>query len=480
MSEHGVVECVVYRSLSGLRGHVQVPGDKSLTHRAVLFGSIALGTSQVRTKCLGRDNFASIRVMQQLGVNIKGDFPKNLYKLAIDERIENAVCVDGDEALIVIAGRGFNGLSAPNANLSDGVLYCGNSGTTARLLCGILASRNFRVCLTGDHSLSKRPFKRISEPLSKMGACFDGDMLPFQIQGGDLCAIDYFSPKSSAQVKSAIILAGLRASGMVSVIEPTQSRDHTERMLSAMGVEFSQGNDEQGRWRVSISQKPENLSPISVDIPGDFSAAAFFICAGVMFPGSNIVISNVGVNATRTGLLDLLWRMGADISVVNERVMGGEPVADIVVKSSTLHGIDVTACDVVRAIDEIPIFGVVAAVASGVTTIRGAEELRVKESDRLSMIAAFLSSVGCEVQELPDGLVINGMGQTMFNKLNDIRPDITQNHSASWRTSGDHRISMSAAVLELFCYGSANVRDIEAIETSYPDFCAQLQMLCGG
>ena len=448
-----------------LRGDISVPADKSITHRSILFNSIANGKAVVKLSLLGRDNLASLRIMQQLGVRIISRLPSEMYKLAVEEEIKNISQIDGEIGEIEIYGCGYGGLKE-----SSSPLNCGNSGTTARLLCGLLAGMPFRSVLVGDQSLSKRPFKRVTEPLSQMGATFSGSTLPLTIDGGNVSGIAYESPKASAQVKSAILLTGLQAVGETSVTEPYLSRDHTERMLSAMGANICEQQLDDGRWRVRLINESgvTELKSVDVNVPGDFSSAAFFMVAGVIFPESEILIRDVGINPTRLGLYELLKRMGASISFLNQRLIGGEEVADILVRSSNLHGIEVTPADVVMAIDEIPIFSLAAAMAKGTTTIHGAEELRVKESDRLHMISILLSAFGCKCKELDDGLIIEGLAGrpltvhegTSFETL----------RSSSWKTSGDHRISMISAILELLTFGECQIVDFSSIETSFPTF----------
>ncbi|MCB0324794.1 MAG: 3-phosphoshikimate 1-carboxyvinyltransferase [Bdellovibrionales bacterium] len=441
-----------------LQGAVTVPADKSISHRSILFSACANGESHVRASLMGRDNLASIRIMRQLGVRFEGEF--NAQALAMAEEEGIAGFTESGDALcrLRIFGEGFEGLRMPTAALD-----CGNSGTTARLLTGLLAGCEFSATLTGDHSLVKRPFRRVTEPLSQMGASFSGDMLPLTMTGGALKGIEYLSPKASAQVKSAILLAGLRAQGAVSVSESVQSRDHTERMLTAMGCAVRGEETPNGRWLVSLPTEAERLPlrPLDFEVPGDFSAAAFPLVAAAVTPGSEVEILGVGFNPTRIGLYHILRRMGADIEAMNARVVGGEEVVDLRVRYSRLHGVEVTADDVVLAIDEIPILAVAAAFADGETLIAGAEELRVKESDRLAMTAQVLQSFGATVSETPDGLRISG------------KPGLraqAPSEKVAWRTSGDHRIAMSGAVLQYAACGSLNLSDQSAVETSFPGF----------
>jgi 3-phosphoshikimate 1-carboxyvinyltransferase len=337
-------------------------------------------------------------------------------------------------------------------------------------LTGFLAGCPFSCTLSGDESLRSRPFKRVTDPLSQMGACFDGESLPLKIRGGALKGIDYLSPKASAQVKSAILLAGLQASGPVSVVEPWRSRDHTERMLTAMGCEVRGFELENGHWKVELPGEAERrtLSPLEIEVPGDFSAAAFFLVAGTIVPDSQVLIKGVGFNPTRTGLFSILRRMGANIKTYNPRNVGGEEVIDLEVNGAALKGVDVHPEDVVLAIDEIPALAVAAAFAEGVTRISGAEELRVKESDRLKKTAELLKSFSVEVKELPDGLLISGNPALAksFRESGQTVPD----GRTSWRHSGDHRIAMCGAVLEYSLCAEFQLSDAIAVETSFPTF----------
>lgn len=444
-----------------LRGTIQVPGDKSITHRAIMFGAVANGESVITTSILGRDNFATARIMRQLGANMSGKVTSSLLPIAHEEGLTDFTDSKTNFCEIRVRGTGFDGLRAPSA-----VLDCGNSGTTARLLTGLLAGRPFASSFTGDGSLVKRPFKRVAEPLSKMGARFSAEMLPFTLHGGALQGIDYVSPQASAQVKSAILLAGLQAEGNVSVIEPRLSRDHTERMLTAMGCAVVSEELPDGRWRISLPNdaKRGHLNAQQITVPGDFSAAAFFLVAGSVFPQSELVIQSVGLNKTRIGLYNILKRMGASIELQNERSVGGERVVDFHVRATELHGVEVDEEDVVLGVDEIPILLLAAAVAKGRTTIHGAGELRVKESDRLAMTAAIVRSVGLEVEELSDGLTIEGKPELLKQWTGK------RQENAEWKKSGDHRIAMTGALFELLATGNFELPDKTAVETSFPGF----------
>ncbi len=450
-----------------LRGSLSVPGDKSITHRAVLFGALAEGESQIRTSALGRDNLGTMRIMRQLGVTVSGAVQHRLLKMVHEEGLNDFVDSNSELCTIRVQGVGLHGLKP-----SSEPLDCGNSGTTARLLSGILAGQRFASTLVGDASLSKRPFKRVADPLSQMGARFSGDKLPLTIEGGDLRGIEYQSPHASAQVKSAIMLAGLYSTEAVSVTEPRLSRDHSERMLTAMGCEISQRELPNGSWQISLPVRRGPLKPLDIDIPGDFSAAAFFLVAGSVFPDSRVVVEGVGYNPTRIGLLTILQRMGARIAIQNSRQQGGEEVVDFVIETSELHGVELDEQDVVLAIDEIPVFAIAAAAARGRTTVRGAKELRVKESDRISMTVAILKSFGVEVEEFEDGFAVQG-DPMLGRELKDPGTDGKE----PWRVCGDHRISMTGALLELLVTGEMRLDDVAAVETSFPTFLRCLETI---
>jgi 3-phosphoshikimate 1-carboxyvinyltransferase len=452
---------------ASLKSEICIPGDKSITHRSVMFASLASGESHIQTNALGRDNFATIRIFWQLGVSLRLVLSPAMMELAVSEGLsEVSTPHDGEECHLYVEGRGAWHLKKPS-----GVLDCGNSGTTARLICGILAHTDFTSVLTGDHSLQKRPFARISDPLGSMGVAFSGGSMPLEVSGvrvragGKILPRQFELKKASAQVKSAILLAGLHAEGTTRVIEPVTSRDHTERMLRAMGVPLRTANLPDGRYQVEIDGVPSGaLSPLVCKVPGDFSSAMFFIVAGIINRHSGVTIRNVGMNPTRTGALEILKRMGANFEVVQRSEQGGEPVADIVVHSSELRGITIDETDVARAIDEIPVISVAAVFAEGRTEIRGAEELRVKESDRISMTLEVLRSFGASVEEYQDGLGISGdPHRTSFK--NDQSPE-----DAPWKHCGDHRISMCAAILQFTLGFDASIFDFPAVETSFPTF----------
>ncbi|HEX7370087.1 MAG TPA: 3-phosphoshikimate 1-carboxyvinyltransferase [Rhodanobacteraceae bacterium] len=410
-----------------LRGELTLPGDKSISHRAIMLASLASGTSRIRGFLEGEDTRATARIFGQMGARIEAT--------AAGER--------------VVHGVGLHGLHAP----AD-VLDCGNSGTAMRLLAGVLAGQSFDTVLTGDASLCARPMRRVADPLSQMGAVIDTDAEgkpPLRIHGGQsLHGIDYASPIASAQVKSAVLLAGLFADGETQVVEPRPTRDYTERMLTASGwpIDF-----EPGRARVSGGY---SLHAIDIDVPVDFSSAAFFIVAATLVPGSEILLRNVGVNPRRTGLLHVLRAMGADVVEENVHDAGGEPVADLVVRHAPLRGIDVPEEHVADMIDEFPALFVAAAYAEGVTRIRGAAELRVKESDRIEVMAAGLRTLGVRIDETPDGAVIDGGA---------VSGGVVDSH-------GDHRCAMAFAVAAAAADAAVTIYDCANVATSFPDFMA--------
>ncbi|HKZ11365.1 MAG TPA: 3-phosphoshikimate 1-carboxyvinyltransferase [Rhodanobacteraceae bacterium] len=417
----------------GLRGELCVPGDKSVSHRAIMLSALAEGTSRIRGFLEGEDTRATARIFGQMGVRIVAP--------ASGER--------------VVHGGGVRGLHAP-----EGELDCGNSGTAMRLLCGVMAGQVFDSVLTGDASLSKRPMRRVTEPLSTMGArteTTEAGTPPLHVRGGGvLRGIDFASPIASAQVKSAVLLAGLYAEGETFVTEPRPTRDYTERMLHAFGwpVEFRPG-----RVRLSGGHA---LRAVDVEVPADFSSAAFFIVAASVVPDSELLLRNVGMNPRRTGLLHVLRAMGADIMESNARDAGGEPVADLIVRHAPLRGVEVPVAHVADMIDEFPALFVAAACAEGVTTIRGAEELRVKESDRIAVMATGLRALGACIEETPDGAMIEG--GTL--------------HGGTVESHGDHRVAMAFAVAGAAVDGAITIRDCANVGTSFPGF-VELADGCG-
>lgn len=423
----------IARAAGPLHGEIAVPGDKSISHRAVMLASLAQGSSRIRGFLEGADTRATAHAFARMGVQIEAPSP--------GERI--------------VHGVGLHGLQPP-----EGPLDCGNAGTAMRLLCGLLAGQSFDTTLVGDASLSRRPMRRVTGPLARMGASIetgpDGTP-PLRIRGGHaLRGIDFASPVASAQVKSAILLAGLYADGETAVAEPRPTRDYTERMLATFG------------WPVTFTPGRAHLSgghalrATNVDVPADFSSAAFFIVAATLVPGSELVLRAVGMNPRRTGLLQVLRAMGADIAEENRHEAGGEPVADLVIRHASLHGIEVPVEHVADMIDEFPALFVAAARAEGVTTIRGAEELRVKESDRIAVMAAGLRALGARVEETPDGAVI---------EAGALRCGSVEAHA-------DHRCAMAFAVAGAVADGPVTIRDCANVATSFPGF-DELARRCG-
>ena len=422
-----------------LRGTVRVPGDKSISHRALMLGALAVGETRVRGLLEGEDVLATAAAMRAMGADI--------------ERRE-----DGEWR---IHGVGVGGLMQPRAALD-----MGNSGTSTRLLMGLVASHPIVATFVGDASLSKRPMGRVIDPLSQMGADFTaspGGTLPLMVRGlAPAVPIQYRLPVASAQVKSAVLLAGLNAPGITTVIEPVPTRDHSERMLRGFGAELTVEETPEGRV-IRLTGEAE-LKPQSIDVPGDPSSAAFFIVAALIVPGSELTIENVGLNPTRAGLIHVLRDMGGSIEETNLREVGGEPVADLVVRHSPLTGIEIDPAIAASMIDEFPILFVAAALAQGRTVTRGLEELRVKESDRLAAMAAALSAAGAQVEETADGLIIDGTtGEPLRGSAN-----------ARTKTHLDHRIAMSMAVAGLASRDGVEIDDTRPIATSFPEFEALL------
>lgn len=415
-----------------LQGEITVPGDKSISHRAVMFGSLAKGTTRVTHFLQGADCLSTISCFQKMGISI-----------------------ENNPAEILIHGKGLHGLSRPAE-----ILDAGNSGTTTRLISGILSGQDFSVTLTGDASICKRPMKRIITPLSMMGAKINSingnDCAPLSIEGTKLKGIHYDSPVASAQVKSSVLLAGLYADDRTSVTEPYLSRNHTELMLRAFGARI-----ESHETTATIHPEPI-LSAMDIAVPGDISSAAYFIAAGLIVPNSEILIRNVGINETRDGILRVALEMGGDITILNRRENGGEPTADLLVKSSTLHGITIGGEIIPTLIDEIPVIAVMAAYASGQTTIKDAAELKVKESDRIAIVTENLAKMGCDITATDDGMIIRG-GKPL--------------HGASLDSWLDHRIAMSFAIAALTAEGDTHMKDAECVSISYPTFYSDLENL---
>jgi len=408
-----------------LHGRIRVPGDKSISHRSIMLGSLAEGVTEVTGFLEGEDNLATLQAFRSMGVIIEGP----------------------DAGRVTIHGVGKHGLQSPTTEL-----YLGNSGTSIRLLSGLLAAQQFDSTLTGDSSLSKRPMRRVTEPLAAMGAKVDtsaGGTPPLHIHGNaHLKGIDYVMPVASAQVKSCLLLAGLYAEGKTCVTEPAPTRDHTERMLQGFGYPVErQGN------RVCISNEGK-LTATRIDVPADISSAAFFLVGASIAPGSDLLLEHVGINPTRIGVINILRAMGADIELSNEQVVGGEPVADIRVRSSQLRGIRIPEDQVPLAIDEFPALFVAAACADGETILTGARELRVKESDRIQVMADGLQILGIDARPTEDGMVLQA-GNLGSGRVN---------------SHGDHRIAMAFTMAALRAKGTIEIEDCANVKTSFPDF----------
>ena len=426
-------------SITGLKGSVTVPGDKSISHRCIMFGSIADGITEVRNFLQGADCLATIRCFRSLGIEI-----------------------EETDSTVTVHGKGLHGLSAP-----DGILDVGNSGTTTRLLSGILAGQPFESRLSGDESLNSRPMKRIMDPLTQMGARISSipgnGCAPLHIAPSSLHGIHYDSPVASAQVKSCILLAGLYADGETSVTEPSLSRNHTELMLREFGADI-RTTHALDSTRATASIRPcSGLYGQKITVPGDISSAAYFIAAGLIVPDSEILIENVGINPTRAGILKVCEDMGGNITLLNERTEGGEKIADILVKTSSLHGITIEGDIIPTLIDEIPVIAVMAAVAEGTTVIKDASELKVKETDRIETVTDNLKAMGCNVTPTADGMIITG------GKLK----------GASIHTLLDHRIAMAFSIAALVAEGNTKILDSKCVDVSYPAFFQELDALCG-
>ena len=409
-----------------------MPGDKSISHRSVMFGALAKGDTEISNFLRGADCLSTISCFRAMGVDI-------------EEKGEN----------VLVHGKGLRGLRRP-----DGILDCGNSGTTTRLISGILAAQDFDVTLTGDESIQKRPMKRIIDPLSLMGAEIESvrgnGCAPLHITGAPLHGISYSTPVASAQVKSAILLAGLYADGETRVTEPAPSRNHTELMLSSFGADVrTEGTT------VTIRQA-EELYGQKIQVPGDISSAAFFIAAGLLIPGSEILLKNVGVNPTRDGVLRVFRRMGGSIETTALSSGAGEPAADLLVKASRLHGVEISGEEIPSLIDEIPVIAAAACFADGVTVIRDAAELKVKESNRIAAMTENLRAMGADVTETEDGMIIRG-GRPLHRAVIDSR--------------NDHRIAMTFAVAALAAEGETSIPQWDCVNISYPGFLEDLRKL---
>ncbi|WP_077618591.1 3-phosphoshikimate 1-carboxyvinyltransferase [Bacillus sinesaloumensis] len=423
-------------NIAGLNGSIDIPGDKSISHRSIMLGAIAQGKTIVDNFLLGDDCLSTISCFEKLGVKISQD----------NNHVE-------------IEGVGFDGLREPVE-----VLDTGNSGTTTRLMVGLLSGIPIHSCMIGDESIAKRPMKRVTEPLRQMGAKIDGredgNFTPLAIRGGSLEGVHYQSPVASAQVKSSILLAGLNATGTTTVTEPHKSRDHTERMLRAFGVEV-----EENGLTVTI-KGGQKLTGTTIQVPGDISSAAFFLVAGAIVPNSRITLKNVGMNPTRTGIIDVLVKMGARLEIENERVENNEPIADLTIQTSNLKGIEIGGDIIPRLIDEIPVIALLATQADGKTIIKDAGELKVKETNRIDTVVRELSELGAVIEPTDDGMIISGQKKQLTG--GDV-------HS-----HGDHRIGMMLAVAACISNGEVNLTDSESISVSYPSFFEHLNVLIEG
>lgn len=417
-------------SITGLKGSISVPGDKSISHRCVMFGSIASGTTVIRNFLKGADCMATINCFRRLGIEI-----------------------EEDGTTLSVHGKGLHGLTAPSE-----ILDVGNSGTTTRLLSGILAGQPFESKLSGDESLNSRPMKRIIDPLTEMGANISSILrngcAPLYITPGELHGIHYESPVASAQVKSCILLAGLYADGETSVTEPSLSRNHTELMLREFGADIRSTHALDSTKATAYITPCKELYGQNITVPGDISSAAYFIAAGLIVPDSEILIRNIGINPTRSGILKVCDDMGGDITLLNERTEGGEKTADILVRTSRLHGTTIEGDIIPTLIDEIPAIAVMAAVAEGTTVIKDAAELKVKETDRIETICDNLKAMGCNVTPTEDGMIIVG------GKLK----------GAVIHTLLDHRIAMAFSIAALVAEGNTKILDSRCVDVSYPAF----------
>ena len=428
------MKSITIKKSNPLKGEITVPGDKSISHRAIMLGSVAEGDTTIKGLLKGEDNMATLKAFRQMGVRI-------------DEHVNG---------IVAIQGKGLHGLTEP-----QDVIDAGNSGTTIRLLTGLLSGQAFFSVITGDQYLRKRPMKRVVEPLSLMDAKIfgreNGNKAPLAIVGSKLKGITYPSPLASAQVKSAILLAGLYADGVTTVTESTLSRDHTERMLAYFGAEVKRNGT-----TVSI-KGGQKLFGKEIEVPGDISSAAFFIVAALITEDSELLIKNVGINPARTGIIDILEKMGGQVKILDKRKVSGEPVGDILVKSSKLKGIEIKGDIIPRAVDELPIVAVAAAFAQGITTIKDAEELKVKETDRIAAMTSELRRIGVKVTPLQDGMTIEGGKRPIGND--------------SCASHGDHRVAMSMIVAGLAAERGITISNTDCIDTSFPGFVKKLSEL---
>lgn len=430
-----------FTAAPALSGSITVPGDKSISHRSLMLSALAVGESRVEGLLEGEDVLSTAAAMRAMGADIRKD----------------------DDGIWHIHGVGVGGLLQP-----ESALDMGNSGTSTRLLMGLVTSHAITATFVGDASLSKRPMARVTEPLSRMGASFTtspGERLPLTMRGAcPAVPLDYRLPVASAQVKSAILLAGLNTPGITRVVEPIPTRDHSEKMLKGFGADLNVEIEADGTRIITLRGEAE-LCPQSITVPGDPSSAAFPMVAALLVPGSKVTIANVGLNATRAGLVDLLREMGGDIVSKNPREVGGEPVGDLVITASALRGVEPDPARAPSMIDEYPVAFIAAAFAEGRSIFRGLEELRVKESDRIATMAAGLRAIGVTVEELEDGIVIEGSGGTLLPGGGPIA------------TKLDHRIAMSFAVAGLVSKNGVTIDDMRPVATSFPGFSALLQTL---
>lgn len=409
------------KKMNSVRGEITVPGDKSISHRAVMFGALADGVTHISGFLKGADCLSTIDCFRAMGIDIE---------------------VDGDE--ITVHGKGLHGLKKP-----EKMLYTGNSGTTTRLLCGILAGQPFDTDITGDASICKRPMGRVTKPLALMGADIENEYCPLRVHGKPLHGMDYQMTVASAQVKTALILAGLYADGETIIHETEKSRNHTELMLSAMGADITVDG-----LCIKVG-KTETLKAQEILVPGDISSAAFFLVLGAIMPDSEILIKNVGINPTRTGIIDVLKNMGADMRLVNKRTAAGEPVADIIIRSSKLRGTEIGGAIIPRLIDELPVIAAAAVFAEGTTIIKDAQELKVKETNRIRAVVDEFRKCGVDIEETDDGMTIHG-GKPIYG--------------ANFKTYGDHRMAMSLAILAQLADGNSALDDSKCVDVSYPTF----------
>ena len=423
---------MIFTKVNSLKGEVSIPGDKSISHRAVMFGSLAEGTTEVTNFLQGADCLSTISCFRKLGIEIENTSQR-----------------------ILIHGKGLHGLTEPSDTLDTG-----NSGTTTRLISGILAGQRFTTILNGDASIQTRPMKRIMTPLSMMGADITSlkgnDCAPLRICGGQLHGVAYTSPVASAQVKSCILLAGLYADAPTSVLEPVLSRNHTELMLAGFGAHITSSGT-----TATIEPEPD-LNGMKIEVPGDISSAAYFLAAGLMIPNSEIMIKNVGINPTRDGILRVAKEMGGDITILNEKTSGGEPTCDLLVRSSSLKGVTIGGEIIPTLIDEIPMIAVMACFAEGITTIKDAQELKVKESNRIDTVVTNLKAMGAHIEATDDGMIIEG-GYPL--------------HGAVIDSHLDHRIAMSFAVGALGADGETTIEGADCVKISYPEFYQTLEKL---